>query len=291
MKTALIISFLGAAISVRAASTINSVNRYAYGANIGWIDCRADGNNGAVIGEYVCSGYIYSANCGWINLGSGSPANGIYYQNNSASDFGVNHDGAGHLSGYAYGANIGWINFTNTGAPVFDLKTGILSGYAYSANCGWISLSNAMAYVQTDTVAPGADTDHNGLPDAWERQHFGHIGVDPNADPDGDGMSNLQEYLADSDPLDPKSSLRITHIGVSFFPDGRDSDDLIWTSRPTRCYRVLWRTELAAPGSWSDLGFLFSPGAGATTEGQFGFGLPAQQKRFFKVEAVKPLSP
>ena len=75
----------------------------------GWT-CRGDTNNGAVIGEYVCSGYIYSANVGWINLGSGSPANGIRYQNNSAADFGVNQDGLGNLSGYAYGANIGWIN-------------------------------------------------------------------------------------------------------------------------------------------------------------------------------------
>jgi alpha-tubulin suppressor-like RCC1 family protein len=46
----------------------------------------------------------------------------------------------------------------------------------------------------------GGDTDHNGLPDAWELAHFGHIGVDPNADPDGDGRTNLQEYQAGTDP-------------------------------------------------------------------------------------------
>src|SRR5580698_6252529 len=78
---------------VHAATTIDSVNRSAYGANVGWLDWVADTNNGAVIGEYVCSGYIYSANVGWINLGTGSPANGIQYQNNSATDFGVNQDG------------------------------------------------------------------------------------------------------------------------------------------------------------------------------------------------------
>jgi hypothetical protein len=43
-------------------------------------------NNGAVIGDYVCSGYIYAANVGWINLGSGSPTNGIRYQNFSAAE-------------------------------------------------------------------------------------------------------------------------------------------------------------------------------------------------------------
>src|SRR5262245_524566 len=127
-------------VVTRADSTITTTNRYACGANIGWIDWRADGTNGAVIGAYVCSGYIYSGNVGWIHLGSGSPVNGIRYQNNSGSDYGVNHDGFGALRGFAYGANIGWIQFEEQGAPTVDPKTGHLGGSVYSANCGWISL-------------------------------------------------------------------------------------------------------------------------------------------------------
>jgi hypothetical protein len=46
------------------------------------------------------------------------------------------------------------------------------------------------------------DTDHNGLRDSWETQYFGQIGVDPNADPDGDGRTNLQEFLQGTDPND-----------------------------------------------------------------------------------------
>src|SRR5580658_3975665 len=156
----------GALASTWAATTIDSGNRYAYGANLAWMDWRGDTNSGVVIGEYVCSGYLYSANVGWINLGSGSPTNGIYYQNLSASDFGVNQDGLGNLRGYAYGANIGWINFESTGAPKVNLLTGQFSGYIWSANCGWISLSNSVAYVQTDSIRQGALAP-NGLPIAW----------------------------------------------------------------------------------------------------------------------------
>src|ERR1039458_3266391 len=163
MKTKLFLLALISAFSLEpsallhAATTIDAANRYAYGANIGWMDWRGDTNNGTVISECVCSGYIYSANVGWINLGSGSPANQIQYQNNSAADFGVNQDGLGNLSGYAWGANIGWVNFEQlSGKPKVNLLNGQMSGYVWSANCGWISLSNAVAYVQTDTIQKGA---------------------------------------------------------------------------------------------------------------------------------------
>jgi hypothetical protein len=135
---------------VHVATTIDAANPYAYGANLGWMNWRGDVANGAVIGEYVCAGYVWAADVGWLSLGSGSPANGIQYQNGSASDYGVNRDDLGNLRGYAWGANIGWVNFEGTGAPKVDLVTGRSIGYAWSANCGWISLSNAVAFVQTD---------------------------------------------------------------------------------------------------------------------------------------------
>ena len=97
--------------SLPAGSTINSTNKFAYSANAGWINFLGDVTNGIVFGEFFLSGYAYGANFGWIDFGDGTPANGIQYQNNSATDCGVNHDGLGNLSGFAYGANIGWINF------------------------------------------------------------------------------------------------------------------------------------------------------------------------------------
>lgn len=287
MKALLIpLLFASPILCARSATTIDPANRYAYGANIGWMDWRGDTSNGAVIGEYVCSGYIYAANVGWINLGSGAPTNAIQYQNLSGNDFGVNHDGSGNLRGFAYGANIGWINFETTGSPRVDLKTGQLSGYVYSANCGWLSLSNAFASVQTHTIAAGADTDHDGLPDAWELQHFGTLATGPNDDPDGDGMSNLQEYLAGTDPKSAASSLQITDISA---PAPGTAVKLTWTSVTNRFYNVYELLDITAgPGFDSGLGTITPDGPVTTSRLVTNTNAP---NRFYRVRAFRPLMP
>ena len=186
MKTlALIMAALCLAIVARASSTINATNRYAYGANVAWMDWRGDdGTNGAVIGEFVCSGYIYGANIGWIHLGNGSPTNHVQYSNTATNDYGVNHDGAGNLSGYAYGANVGWLNFEAQGAPKIDLRTGNLSGYVYGANIGWISLSNAFAFVQTDSL--------DSRPGYRRRRDSRRVGVSLRGQPEHDERHDRQ---------------------------------------------------------------------------------------------------
>jgi hypothetical protein len=46
------------------------------------------------------------------------------------------------------------------------------------------------------------DTNHNGTDDRWELQYFGNLNQTSNADFDGDGFSNLNEYLRGTDPTD-----------------------------------------------------------------------------------------
>ena len=284
--SALLMALTFGAGTVFASTTIDLVNRYAYGGNMGWINGVADTNNGVVIGDYVCSGYFYSGNAGWINLGSGSPTNGIYYQNLSAGDFGVNQDGLGNLSGYAWGANIGWIAFEQTyGKPKVNLLTGVMSGYVWSANCGWISLSNGVAYVQADTLYPGPLAP-DGLPIPWLLTYFGTTNVNVNSDPTGKGMTVGQDYIAGTNPNNVNSVLRIT---VESFSIGGTNANLTWDSEPTRVYYILENTNLVT-ATWKDspLG-LIAPSAGTTTTA--GFKDTNAPVRVYRVEAELPLYP
>jgi len=92
------------------------------------------------------------------------------------------------------------------------------------------------------TVTGVADTDGDGLPDNWETQN----GLNPNSstdvngangDPDGDGFTNIREFLAGTDPQDGTSLLRITQLGSG----GRR---ITWPSVPGKNYQVYSAPEL-----------------------------------------------
>ena len=65
--------------------------------------------------------------------------------------------------------------------------------------------SDSLTATDSVTITILADSDADGLPDAWESAY---PGLDPSADdagadPDGDGLLNIDEYLFATDPTDP----------------------------------------------------------------------------------------
>lgn len=278
---------------LHADSTIDPAAALAWASNVGWTNWRPSGADGAVIGEYVCSGSVFCANIGWVNMGSGTPADGIRYSNSVAGDYGVNFlpttaPGIAALRGLAYGANIGWINFENSGDPHLDLITGEITGYAWSANCGWINLGSGTPHgVSTDSIAPAADTDGDGLADAYELENFSDLTTAAgDTDSDGDGQSDLAEALAGTSPTLPDDRLAIVAFAVN--ADGSEST-LTWTSKSARLYAIETRTDLATD-DWLDSGLgAIVPDEGSTTTLTL-IADPAT-RRFFRIKAQRPLEP
>src|SRR5574343_255519 len=112
---------------------IDSVNKYAFTSNAGWINFGCASCN-VQITDSAITGYAWSDNYGFIIL---NPSQG-----------GVLNDGEGNLSGFAWSENAGWINFNNV---VID-ASGKFTGTASSDNIGTIVFDNCGNFcaVKTD---------------------------------------------------------------------------------------------------------------------------------------------
>jgi len=295
--SAFLFFLLGTALPIttaKAETTIDTTNKYAWGANTGWINFRPDSTgtpSGLVFGESYLSGFAYSANTGWINFGDGAPSNHYSYSN-QGSDHGVNHDGAGNLSGYAWSANTGWINFSwasesDVNRPTVNLLTGAFSGYAYSANLGWINLG---AGLLTTVSMNSEDTDSDGISDQWEWAHFGGLSTaDATSDSDGDGVTDILEYAAATNPLDTSDYLKLVSQNLNA---GYTEVELDFTSTPNRLYRIEYSADLGKTDPWHDSSLgIFAPDSGTHTTKTITFSGGGDQKYFFRAVAVRPLTP
>jgi hypothetical protein len=92
------------------------------------------------------------------------------------------------------------------------------------------------------------DTDGDGMPDDWEMVHGLNPSIkDAGDDPDHDGMSNFEEYLAGTDPQNAASFLKLEAInlsGVGLL--------LSFTAESNKTYTLSYRDSVVGP-AWSNL--------------------------------------
>lgn len=143
---------------------------------------------------------------------------------------------------FAWGANTGWISFRHD-QPVSPAGVvfggAFLSGYAWAANTGWINLGTGMLTTQSMS---DVDSDNDGIPDWWEMLHFNNLTTaNATSDNDGDGVSDLHEYLSGTDPNDADNYLRV--VSHSHDLDITETT-LEFTTTPTRLYRIYFSDDL-----------------------------------------------
>jgi hypothetical protein len=131
---------------------------------------------------------------------------------------------------------------TNVAASGKSLQRVSLTGYGNDPT-NWIGAT------PTPAPAGAGDTDGDGMPDSWEQAHGlnPYFAGDAGQDADSDGMTNLQEYLAGTDPQNANSRLA---VAISMTPANAARVQFNAVSNLT--YTLEYRSSLST-GAWLSL--------------------------------------
>jgi hypothetical protein len=130
-------------------------------------------------------------------------------------------------------------------------------------------------------LAPNLSAAGDGIPNGWKQQ-YGFDPFDPSVageDPDHDGMNNLAEYLAGTDPLDPESNFRITAVAVV----NKTNLRVDWTTVGGHSY-VVQTNPVLSTGTFHDLSPVIPvPGQNPGTASYVHIGGATNHTDFYRV--------
>ncbi|HEV3408995.1 MAG TPA: hypothetical protein VG095_01775, partial [Chthoniobacterales bacterium] len=121
-------------------------------------------------------------------------------------------DPLGHGEGTSF---LGATSVTTTGsgnASVHFVSPAALAAGAFITATATDADGNTSEFSPCRSVSSGSnDSDGDGMSDEFEQHFFGHpTNGDPTADPDGDGLTNVGEFITGLHPLDSQSRLQLT---------------------------------------------------------------------------------
>ena len=197
-----------------------------------------------------------------------------YWTGSTHAGYTTNNTGAGQADYVPFGRALGWpsgqtqwVDVHGAGCQRSDPKTGPPYPYATTilvTNAGLVTTGYSFGpqgdairgfnYVRLVRAGNYSRVDHvgDGIPDGWRRQYFGGSGTTTNAsscaaaDLDGDGTSNWNEYVADTNPTNGLSCFHIQSVSRAA------GCSLSYLSSINRHYTLYYATNLAA-GVWTNL--------------------------------------
>ncbi len=134
------------------------------------------------------------------------------------------------VSNLPSGATFGSTNENGSFSWPNPTPTGIYNVVFYATDKDGSTSSNVTITVLSN------DTDNDGMDDQWELDNFGDLDIaDEDSDTDLDGFSDVNEFLAGTDPNDPASLLIMTHEATQISGSGIV---IRWQSASNRLYDV-----------------------------------------------------
>lgn len=233
----------GGTSSTTANNCMISGNSARFGGGVYYgtaINCTISGNSASNSGGGMRGGA--AINCiVWYNTGGGNLEQNIGVR--SCSSPNVTHGVNGNITNaplfvdkatgnYHLQSNspcINWGNNADVGSTVdLDENPRIVGGYVDMG---------AYEY-QTDL---GPDIDSDGIPDEWEQAFFGS-NILPMENADEDPHSNMDEYIAGTDPTNSASFFTASSSLAEV--NGTNCFVVEWISIPDRFYRIEWTDNL-----------------------------------------------
>ncbi len=177
-------------------------------------------------------------------------------------------------------SDLTWSTWTNWVARVpllLGSNVVYFSGYRLDGSY----LTNTSTTIVSSALTGAPDSDGDGIPDAWENIYdFNPLVADSNGDADHDGFTNLEEYLAGTDPRDPASRLSLDGV----VRDG-DGVRILFTAITGRSYAIQYREDVAG-SSWQTLS-AFSPGLADAQQSALDSAPPGSH-RFYRLVTPAP---
>jgi hypothetical protein len=181
----------------------------------------------------------------------------------------------------------------STGAALYRFAGSFCGAGKRDLRYTWSGINPGQHYLQINYVGDGLalqasrlvnvsvatlpDADGDGLPDFWENQYGlnpnSSVGDDgPDGDPDHDGFTNLQEYLAGTNPRDPNSLLKIYRLTTG-------PQIVSWQSVPGKNYQVFTAPDITY--SFDPIGVVMTA---VSTNSFFTNSSPLGLKQFYRVQ-------
>jgi hypothetical protein len=101
-----------------------------------------------------------------------------------------------YVAGSLYFSNSIPSSFTNACTNTYTAKVDA----TLPAGCVCSNVTATVGQVTIRAIATSVDSDADGLPDCWELHYFGSLSQTASGEPDGDGLTNLEEYLLGRNP-------------------------------------------------------------------------------------------
>jgi T5SS/PEP-CTERM-associated repeat protein len=199
--------------------TVAGGNLYATSGDI-WVGCAGAGemsvSNGTVLAQGITVGTLGGSQ-GTLTIAGGTT---VVQSNMLVGTASCTATGTVLIAGgtcVITNASHSAILDVRSGTVVVNSGTLIVDTLVVTNGCGRFIHTGGTLIVGSLVLNPSLSVTGDGLPNAWKQQY----GLDPlstngvngvDGDPDGDGKSNLQEYLAGTDPTNSASTFHITAI-------------------------------------------------------------------------------